>query len=437
MEKCIFSLSNVLKCKQPQTELYTAGNDRILKIIETSKQRQDCVNVELEKQLQNEHNVQTVKYHKSCVSTYTSPLHIGRYLRRIGVEQADSKTSSEPPVKRLRRSDVFAFDFKKHCLFCGEPCNIYPDPKTPKRWRKALLCRTSTRPGKKTFKETILDTCKIRNDEWARNVQTRVNGAVSDLHAADGRYHDDCRKHFMGPRNTIYASKDDEPCDIDTSFNDLLIKVRQDKSKIWSSVELHNQYKELEGHLSRPCLMKKLLNELSEDVFVFSSPGLASFLIFKDNASNVFHVEEDDESGLSCDPIANQIVKECRKLVTHKDRYNIRINKDIALEESSPTMLHLLECISEKLNRTLPSLLICSIITSLVRESPTSLQIALGVETREKSKIETLFDFGVTCSYDEIRRFKSSIAKASTHSTDRFDITNSLQPINENNRQLI
>ena len=29
----------------------------------------------------------------------------------------------------------------------------------------------------------------------------RLAGVVSDLHAADARYHDDCRKKFMGKRN--------------------------------------------------------------------------------------------------------------------------------------------------------------------------------------------------------------------------------------------
>ena len=46
--------------------------------------------------------------------------------------------------------------------------------------------------------------------------------------------------------------------------------------------------------------------------------------------------------------------------------------------------------------------LMANIITSVVTNRPTSLQVALGVVIREKSPIELLCDFGVTSSYDEI-----------------------------------
>ena len=45
-----------------------------------------------------------------------------------------------------------------------------------------------------------------RNDEHADGVRTRVQGAVSDLHAADTRYHVDCKAKFMSVRNIQYSS---------------------------------------------------------------------------------------------------------------------------------------------------------------------------------------------------------------------------------------
>ena len=36
----------------------------------------------------------------------------------------------------------------------------------------------------------------------------RLAGAVRDLHTADARYHDDCRKKFMGNRNVESSSKE-------------------------------------------------------------------------------------------------------------------------------------------------------------------------------------------------------------------------------------
>ena len=75
---------------------------------------------------------------------------------------------------------------------------------------KAFLCRTSDRgKGNLSFKDVILQVCEQRQDEWGENVSLRVNGAITDLHSADGRYHDDCRKNFMGSRSVKSASNKD------------------------------------------------------------------------------------------------------------------------------------------------------------------------------------------------------------------------------------
>ena len=45
------------------------------------------------------------------------------------------------------------------------------------------------RAWQETFKQSILDTCDKRRDEITSQVRVCVEGAVSDLHAADARYH--------------------------------------------------------------------------------------------------------------------------------------------------------------------------------------------------------------------------------------------------------
>jgi len=51
-----------------------------------------------------------------------------------------------------------------------------------------VLCQT-VHPGAepKPFKDSILETYDMRNDDIARQVKLRVLGAVSDLPAADAR----------------------------------------------------------------------------------------------------------------------------------------------------------------------------------------------------------------------------------------------------------
>ena len=183
MTECFFG------CGDSEKELTVAGSERISSIIYASKCRQDNKHVYLEKTLLIDKDF-SISCHRDCVSTYTSPCHINRHLKRSGISPATSKV----PVKHTRRSDVEVFNFREKCFYCGEICTLKPDPKNPKRWQKALLCRTVDRPGKATFKETILSVCEARDDDWAKRVEVRIRGAVSDLHAADARYHDKCRK---------------------------------------------------------------------------------------------------------------------------------------------------------------------------------------------------------------------------------------------------
>jgi len=51
-----------------------------------------------------------------------------------------------------------------------------------------------------------------------------VHGALSDLHAADARYHHDCRCNFMSPRSLQFAAAHTSPNtdDVDKAFDAVL-----------------------------------------------------------------------------------------------------------------------------------------------------------------------------------------------------------------------
>ena len=99
--------------------------------------------------------------------------------------------------KRLCRSELSSFAFKLHCIFCGETCSLKSDPHNPSRWRAAYLCKTASRGTRLSFKDSILEVCGRRKDAWENQVEVRLQGEISDLHAAEPRYHDSCRKNFM------------------------------------------------------------------------------------------------------------------------------------------------------------------------------------------------------------------------------------------------
>ena len=82
-------------------------------------------------------------------------------------------------------------------------------------------------------------------------------------------------------------------------------------------------------------------------------------------------------------------------------------------QDVSPTLTRLLKTISKNFaNDSLAAILIGNIITSRVANRTTNLLVALGLMVREKKVIKHLYDYGVVCSYDEVKRFQTSAAVA-------------------------
>ena len=86
----------------------------------------------------------------------------------------------------------------------------------------------------------ILNVCESRNDEWASYVKIRIQGAVSDLHAADAWYHEDCKSSFMAPRSVRAAAGGTKP--EDTAFQCTISQMSNERSRIWN---LRSEYREL------------------------------------------------------------------------------------------------------------------------------------------------------------------------------------------------
>ena len=102
----------------------------------------------------------------------------------------NSGSSSTTTSKRTKRGDMTPFDFTVNCFICGTFCSVEMDTKHPDRWKKnpGMLCKTADRgKGKLLFKEVILNVCDQRGDIEGDNVRIRLQGARSDLHAAEAR----------------------------------------------------------------------------------------------------------------------------------------------------------------------------------------------------------------------------------------------------------
>ena len=368
-----------------------------------------------------------VTCHKNCVSTYTSTYHIKRYT----ATKASTSIDSEPVIKRRRRSqDNVTFNFKEHCIFCGDMCEMEPDPRHPSRWRRVIKCRNSDRVQSPiTLKENILSTCEKRNDDWANQVRLRIQGAVSDLSAADAHYHKDCLTRFTSERN-IKSSicNKHETLQADDAFEFVVRLILSDRSKIWNSRELYDTYLSNNGeNLSRRQLVHSLQERFGEDFLMLSGDGIASLLLFKSKASAHLKIveNEDDDVDSALVKVTKQITAETKKLRRDTSKYDTRIYLQNALRECSPTLLRLFALLSANLESTLQAAMLGNMVSNAMSNTPTTLQIALGVLVRKKSVIEVLHDFGVTASYEEVRRFNASAAHAAAHRKEHLGISNS------------
>ena len=281
-------------------------------------------------------------------------------------------------------------------------------------------------------KQYILEFCEKRNDNVAESVRRRVSAALSDLHAEDARYHLDCRNRFFSSRSLpgeTVSRKGNAENSADSALESVFDILSNDRSRMWNSVELFESYIDFGGDktLCRKTLVSKLQVRIRNDLLVLSSPGIASIIALRSFAAQTLRLinDEEDEVEMIATRANKQIVHEVTSINMDKKQYDISINTNIVKESISEFLLLLLSKVSPKLGYTLPALLIGSIITSVVNNHATSLQVDIAGKMGESKKlINSLYSYKVTCSYREFRRFKKSCARAAVEDIKLSGISN-------------
>ena len=384
-------------------------SSRIDTILAASNLRQD--DIRLRQELSD--GSSSVRCHKNCVSKYVSP----STLNKLGKRTTEEKTHDD--AKRLRSStggDVF--DFQKHCLFCHDitPCilpNAY-DTKVPQQYRVPASKVTTVRmaDGETTYKQYLLDMCETRGDELGKIVRDRITGAPSDLHAADAMYHRKCNATFH--RDAHRTSVADSKCVADDqAFAETVHLVGSDRSKVWNSLDVEAVYADKGGSvMSRRVLVETVIQHFADDMLALHSPGVATLLVFRKHAATNLRLVDDDQNGDMDEcirKVGKQIMKETKAAKHDFKSYTKHIDRELALECISETLVKLLSAIKPTFHNSLQSIMVGNIVSSVVTSQPTPLQIAIGVLLGDHKMIITeLYKYHVCCSYDEVRRFKRS-----------------------------
>ena len=196
--------------------------------------------------------------------------------------------------------------------------------------------------GRQDFKETILLVCKSRGDAAADQVCARLQGCISDLHAADAIYRKDCSSSFMAPKSIkIAIAHGASASESDPAFNIVVNVLQSDRSRIWNYVDIYKVYVANGGcFLLRRTLIVKLNTYFAKDLLILSGNGVASILIFHSKASSVLQVVDDDEDDLneSITKVAKTIAVECKQLKQDGKSYQTRIAPDSITADKSLVM---------------------------------------------------------------------------------------------------
>ena len=83
------------------------------------------------------------------------------------------------------------------------------------------------------------------------------------------------------------------------------------------------------------------------------------------------------------------------------------------MDECCETLMTLLSKLSPNFEKGLPAVMIGNIMTSLVTKRFTKLQLALSVLASGRKLIEHLYEYRITSTYQEFRRFKVLAAASS------------------------
>ena len=189
---------------------------------------------------------------------------------------------------------------------------------------------------------------------------------------------------FQIKEANTYASTSDT----DLAFDKLVEDIISNKSNIWTSSEVHENYL-LHGGKGCPkeAVFAKLQKHIDGKLVVFSAPGLSNFLVFRDTVPSMFKLVDDNDDDRMIQNISKAIHRECKNLVHDKNKYTTRVDKQTRINSVSTTLISLLENLSDDPWFTLPSIAIGNIITSAVTNQPTPLQIGLGVTLGKKSLV--------------------------------------------------
>ena len=145
-----------------------------------------------------------------------------------------------PNLREQGDQEQQKFSFLQYCVFCGGKCDIVKDPKHPDRWHPAYVCREGETFGNRGLKEAIFEACEKRKNAQSEQIRVRMAGVYTDLHAADVRYHVDCKATFLSPKSIQAVIRQSSSSKLkDAAFDSVIKYLAKNKASVHNSIHIY------------------------------------------------------------------------------------------------------------------------------------------------------------------------------------------------------
>ena len=406
-----------------------------------------------------------VAFHKSCRAKYTSKSNLDKFHSRSGDQQPSSSTIPS----RLSRSETGGFDIRNECFICGKPNTI-----------RDKLSSVSTGTGH-TTREKVLQAAKDRQDS---HIRMRML-SYPDLFAYDAKYHRVCYSHYISELNIASARRKSgeaaETSVYDEAFDELKTQLNQtvfSKQKtVTTLVRLTDQFVKLLLELGASNaqqyrawkLKERLRKHYGDQLVIVSFDGSTDIICSSavtlgdalTKASALHDTDEETEykdigdavpptpldetqilhtaagilskhmDGITCStdmyaPVADTNIQKCAEFVPDP-MYDF-----VQWCLNDKAYNNLASCSSEDVPKNnLKTIAICHNMISLNQSVFTAITLDLALhihhEFGSRRLIDLLNSMGHCASYDEVRRFLTSVAVDEANNTDNVYIPKRLQ----------
>ena len=112
--------------------------------------------------------------------------------------------------------------------------------------------------------------------------------------------------------------------------------MSEDRSRLWNSVELHQEYFKLGGNCvkSRAHVIEQITLHFGDSVVVLDSPGISKIVCFRNETAKLLHIAkrddcDDDSLDIAIKKVAKAIRSETLFNKKKRNSYTININRDV------------------------------------------------------------------------------------------------------------